>query len=335
MQISVTNDKGELFLLEVSGELSVGDLKAILEAETSVAAGDMILMHNGEPLTDSGKTLLSCGLQNNDVLMLVRTEGAGSSTAATRGLPAIDWGSVTVPSADSAQRSGPPAPRRSPQSQGRLPQDPASLRRFLQSNPGALAQLRQGNPRLADLAVNGSEESFRDEFERQQRMVREREMQRIRLHNADPFDPNAQSTIAREIDNQNIEENLAAAIEYNPESFGKVVMLYVEVRVNGVSVKALVDSGAHSTIMSDRCASRCSIMRLVDRRFAGMAYGIGRQRIIGRVHLGQIQIGRDFLASSFQVLEDQAEDMLLGLDMLRRHQVCVCVPPVVGHDLLS
>ena len=37
--------------------------------------------------------------------------------------------------------------------------------------------------------------------------------------------------------------------------------------------------------------------------------------------LGQIQIGKDFLQSSFSILEDQPMDMLLGLDMLKRHQV--------------
>ena len=70
-------------------------------------------------------------------------------------------------------------------------------------------------------------------------------------------------------------------------------------------------------------------MRLVDQRFAGIAFGVGRQKIVGRVHLGQIQIGNDFLTSSFQVLEDAAEDMLLGLDMLRKHQVRVPIEHVL------
>lgn len=62
-------------------------------------------------------------------------------------------------------------------------------------------------------------------------------------------------------------------------------------------------------------------MRLVDTRWAGIAKGVGVQKIIGRIHMVQIQIENDYLTTSFSVLEEQPMDMLLGLDMLKRHQV--------------
>lgn len=56
-------------------------------------------------------------------------------------------------------------------------------------------------------------------------------------------------------------------------------------------------------------------------RWAGIAKGVGVQRIIGRIHMVQMRIEKDFLTTSFSVLEEQPMDMLLGLDMLKRHQV--------------
>jgi hypothetical protein len=59
-------------------------------------------------------------------------------------------------------------------------------------------------------------------FREQQREREEKNAERIRMLNADPFDPDVQEKIAEEIRLKNVETNMETAMEFAPESFGQV-----------------------------------------------------------------------------------------------------------------
>jgi len=139
----------------------------------------------------------------------------------------------------------------------------------------------------------------------------------------DPMNPDLQRRLEQIIQQKNIQENLESAMENNPEAFAHVIMLYVPMEVNNQQLTAFVDSGAQSTIMSLALAKRCNLEHLIDKRFAGMAVGVGTQPIVGRVHSAKVKIGDVVLVCSFTILQESSIDLLLGLDQLKRHAMSI------------
>ncbi|KAK6175362.1 hypothetical protein SNE40_013842 [Patella caerulea] len=331
MQLTITTLTDQIFTLEVSEDLELENFKALCEFETGISSHEIAILWNGRPLQDNKKTLQQYGISNGEMLLLQQMRAGGGSTGGPRttassALPQIDFGSIQIPGS-SGHQGARQQPAAISQSDPRL-EDPETIRQMLLSNPHEASIIKERNPPLAE-AINDAAK-FADVFRKQQKDRQDKDQERIRLLQSNPFDPEAQRMIAEEIRLKNVESNMETAMEFAPESFGQVIMLYIDCQVNGHPVKAFVDSGAQMTIMSQACAERCNIMRLVDRRWAGIAKGVGTQRIIGRVHLCQIQIGPDFLQSAFSILEDQPMDMLLGLDMLRRHQ---CIIDMAKNEL--
>lgn len=298
--ITVITEDDRTFPIDVDASIELENLKALLEVDSNIPADHQQLLHGGKPLNDAKATLASCGVQNDDLLVLRDRRQASSSSSTNSRATA----NAAAPASEE--------------------QAAEQLRQQILADPAALSMLRSNNPQLADAASNSAGRFL--ELLRAQRDA----MQHGRAAEAgledivDEFDVDAQRRIEENIRQQRVMENLEHAMEYSPESFGRVTMLYVDCKVNGTHVKAFVDSGAQATIMSPECAEKCGIMRLLDTRFAGIARGVGTAKILGRVHSAQLQLGTGlFLPCSFTIMEGKGVDMLFGLDMLKRYQATI------------
>ncbi|KAL8274830.1 hypothetical protein Esti_001236 [Eimeria stiedai] len=160
------------------------------------------------------------------------------------------------------------------------------------------------------------------EYEAKQKADEQRR-QRLLMVQQDPLSLEAQQFLLDQLHEERVNENYSMAREHLPEGFGTVCMLYVHLEINGVPCKAFVDSGAQQSILSLAFAESCSLSCLIDRRFAGLALGVGQAPIIGRVHLAPLKIGSKYCPCSFIVLDDDKMQMLLGLDMLKRYQMVI------------
>mmetsp|Transcript_23970 Transcript_23970/g.42453 ORF Transcript_23970/g.42453 Transcript_23970/m.42453 type:complete len:365 (-) Transcript_23970:39-1133(-) len=205
----------------------------------------------------------------------------------------------------------------------RVRQQALQLLREYKSNPGAYYELTMSNPLLSKALQSGSIEMLEQIFKSSSLQRKRQQEQMRRLNSADEFDMEAQRQIELEIQKKNIEENYHHAIEFTPEVFGSIEMLYIDCTVNKIPLQAFVDSGAQMTIISQPCAERVGLMRLCDIRYHGIAVGVGQAKIIGRIHAANLEVGGQFFNCAFTVLERDDIDLIFGLDMLKRHACCI------------
>lgn len=301
MKITVMTSDEQILNLDVDPNESVENVKALLEVETSVPIQQQQILFNGNEVSNSQK-LSALGVKDDDLLMMT-VSGARASAAASSG----STNDLSFNTDGSAM-------------------NPAAFQQHFRRDSNLMGQLFQNDPELAQTILgndlNKIQEILRLRHRQRSQLQRQKEEELALLY-ADPFDVEAQKKIEAAIRQKGIDDNWEAALEHNPEAFARVVMLYVDMEVNGVPLKAFVDSGAQSTIISKTCAERLGLLRLLDQRYKGMAHGVGQTEILGRIHVAPIKIGNIFYPCSFLVLDSSNMEFLFGLDMLRKHQCII------------
>lgn len=298
MKITVMTADEQIITLEVDRDESVENLKALLEIESQVPLQQQQLLYNGKEMGNA-ETLSRLGVTDGDLVMMVSTPSSSSSRGSSNEVSLNSDGSAV---------------------------DAAAFQQQVRNNSNLMAQLFQSDPELAQAVLGNDLNKLQDLLRmrhRQRSEMRRQQEEEMALLYADPFDVEAQKKIEAAIRQKGIDENWAAALEHNPEAFARVVMLYVDMEVNGVPLKAFVDSGAQSTIISKSCAERLGLLRLLDNRYKGIAHGVGQSEILGRIHVAPIKIGSIFYPCSFLVLDSPNMEFLFGLDMLRKHQCII------------
>ncbi|KAF9450167.1 hypothetical protein P691DRAFT_497091 [Macrolepiota fuliginosa MF-IS2] len=214
MELTFLNDLGQTFVVDIDPGMELENVMALLEAETGIPASEQGISFEGRELTDPKKTIRDYGINGTQAMLMLRRK-LGANVG---GRP--------------------------------IEQDAEMMRLQILGDPHLMQQLREAQPEIANAAQNDPSRFaalLRQTRERQDHAELQRQHEIERL-NADPFDIEAQRKIEEAIRQQAVLENMEHALEFSPESFGRVTMLYIPVEVNSHPVKAFVDSGAQQTI---------------------------------------------------------------------------------------
>lgn len=318
MQLSILLPDGALSTIELPEEdgVELNELAVeLVAAECGIIPAELKITLNGVVYSDSTSSKLSSiKFSNGDMIKVERNVLA---TATPRGINYLHEIPQNIKAEDLVNV---------------VISNPRLIQQFQNADPdmySALAKVHNANTN--ESAVSDSDKTECTSAVRLLMMTRalnnynvvyEKRVEEQKIF-ADPFSEASQKRIAEQISQQNIQANMEVAMEEMPEAFARVHMLYVNLEVNNFPIKAFVDSGAQSTIMSARCAERCGVMRLLDKRFAGEARGVGSCKILGKVHVAQMKLGGSFFSVSLTVLENNDVDFLFGLDMLKRHRCSI------------
>ena len=85
MKVTATLEGNQIFNLDVSVDLELENLKALLEFEIGLSSSQIVIYHNGRALVEEKKTLNAYGIREGDVLLIKRVVQSAQPSAQSRG----------------------------------------------------------------------------------------------------------------------------------------------------------------------------------------------------------------------------------------------------------
>lgn len=211
--ISITAPKGaieqDLITIDVGQEITIADLKAVIQGDTNVEPPLQTLFHNNVQLLDDSKTLEQCQIQEDAMLGMLVEHTDEDAQSASHGQ-----------SSRGGQQPDQSQPARGTES------NVETLRLQALGTPQVLASIRAQKPELADAVTDPLR--FQQVWQSLQRLQRDSEAENQRelaLLNADPFNEETQKKIEEIIRTERVMENVQNAVIYNPE--GPIVPLSI------------------------------------------------------------------------------------------------------------
>ena len=116
-----------------------------------------------------------------------------------------------------------------------------------------------------------------------------------------------------------IKKNYLEANENIPELFIMADMLYVMIEINGVPIKAFIDTGAQVSIMTEECVKKCNLEDIVDDKRKFMLKGVGQQESVGHIYMADVMMAEHVVPCSFTVIKDMKDEVIIGINTMRAH----------------
>ena len=115
-----------------------------------------------------------------------------------------------------------------------------------------------------------------------------------------------------------IQSNYELALNNIPELLFAPDMIYVNGKFNNKPIILFIDTGARTSVMSLDKVKELGLFDYIDYECNGLAVGIGKQEIIGRIHYFEIEIDNFIIPISVDVLNNMPNgfDILIGLNVL-------------------